>query len=251
MTTTYPRIEKMMAGYINMDAYEMTGSEDRAEQVLYYTTRVSPKALKDLLSELDEFEREHSDNLTDDFEDAFDFGAYIPDARVFFGLVREVVRAQLGEALPEAQEHCPLSESMDKWLLNVSYNALPNGAVLYVGEGVDLFGIPPNADGLVFHTGAGIFTEKPAELKQPHQVTTGGHFTLSVQDIELIRTYERELIVHALNIPRSERATKEYVRLLESILTVKGVAVGQDQTKQAFGFSVEDFIRAQESKTTR
>lgn len=96
MTTTYPRIEKMMAGYINMDAYEITGASDQAGQIRYYTTRVSPKAMKALLVELDAFEQAHNESLTNDFYEEFDFGAEITDASAFFNLVRSEVCSALG-----------------------------------------------------------------------------------------------------------------------------------------------------------
>lgn len=96
MTTKYPRIEKMMAGYINMDAYEITGASDQAGQIRYYTTRVSPKAMKALLVELDAFEQAHNENLTNDFYEEFDFGAEITDASAFFNLVRSEIYSALG-----------------------------------------------------------------------------------------------------------------------------------------------------------
>ncbi|WP_437609738.1 contact-dependent growth inhibition system immunity protein [Erwinia sp. V71] len=91
MINTYPRIHKMMGGYINMDASDITGHCDYEGQIRYYMSRVSPKALSELLTELECFEAEHRPNLSADFDKAFDYGADIEDVAHFFALIRQLV----------------------------------------------------------------------------------------------------------------------------------------------------------------
>lgn len=38
--SNFPNLKKLMAGYLNMDAVEMTGSKELKGMVEYYTTRV-------------------------------------------------------------------------------------------------------------------------------------------------------------------------------------------------------------------
>ena len=72
----FPMLEKLMAGYLNMDAVEMTGCNELKGMVEYYTTRVSKKSLYKLLSEIDMFVS-LAKNLDEEFEIRFDFGLFL------------------------------------------------------------------------------------------------------------------------------------------------------------------------------
>lgn len=252
MTTTYPRIEKMMAGYINMDAYEITGSSDLKDQVVYFTSRVSPKALRALLKELEQFEREHADSLTDDFEAAFDYGANIQDTRKFFNLVRVTVEAKLGEK-PSKMVEDP-SAAKYRWILDsgklgTSYNVISDKIFRQLAKNLDELSHRESID-TTFITGDS--KDNCFEnLKCQQYAIVPVLPDVSDEQFGLMNVYESTLARNAAFIPRSKRLTEEYVYLLETILTFKGVSVGQDTSKPAFGLSVDDFIQMQERKSTQ
>lgn len=87
-------LEKLMAGYLNMDTVEITGCKELKGMVKYYTTRVSKKSLCRLLEELDIFESLAND-LDSEFEMSFDFGFnveyYAGNTARLFEVVREIV----------------------------------------------------------------------------------------------------------------------------------------------------------------
>lgn len=90
----FPMLTKLMAGYLNMDAVEMTGYKELKGMVKYYTTRVSKKSLCRLLEELDIFEKSAND-LDSEFEMSFDFGFnveyYAGNTARLFEVIREIV----------------------------------------------------------------------------------------------------------------------------------------------------------------
>lgn len=87
----YKHIRSMMRAYINMDAFEITGSSELSGQIDYYISRVSDDTLLSLKKELIEFfvKNKDSGSLTEIFNETFDYGAEIEDAESFFQLVRE------------------------------------------------------------------------------------------------------------------------------------------------------------------
>lgn len=90
----FPMLEKLIAGYLNMDAVEMTGCNELKGMVEYYTTRVSKKSLYKLLSEIDMFVN-LANNLDEEFELRFDFGFnieyYAGDTAKLFKVIKEIV----------------------------------------------------------------------------------------------------------------------------------------------------------------
>lgn len=87
----YPRLKSLMAGYINMDSFEITGFHDIKLILEYYCTRVSPKSKKELLVEVDNFQSEYENDLDKKFESFFDYGYDIKSTKDFFSMIREVV----------------------------------------------------------------------------------------------------------------------------------------------------------------
>lgn len=250
MTKTYPRIEKMMAGYINMDAYEIAGSSDLKDQVVYFISRVSPKALRALVEELDRFEHEHADSLADDFEAAFDYGANIQDTRQFFNLVRDTVSAKLGET-PSKRVEDPSTVKyqwiLDSEKLGTSYNVISDAVFHQFAKKLDKISHWESIDTLKTKC------SKPKYLDNVKWQYVISHSIPDVSDeqLSLINEYANALVCKAAFTPRSKRVTEQYVYLLETILTFKGVTVGQDTSKPAFGLSVDDFIQMQERKSTQ
>ncbi|EHC3600248.1 TPA: contact-dependent growth inhibition system immunity protein [Klebsiella pneumoniae] len=250
MTKTYPRIEKMMAGYINMDAFEIAGSPELKDQVAYFISRVSPKALRALLDELDRFESEHADSLADDFEAAFDYGANIQDTHLFFNLVRDAVWAKLGENPSKRVEHSSAPEC--RWMLaSVKLgdycNVISDKALHQFAEKLDELSHGKSID--VLRTGDS--KHKCLENLKFKYETNHGIPDATDEQLSLIHVYTDALVRNAAYTPRSKRVTEEYVYLLETILTFKGVTVGQDTSKPAFGQSVDDFIQMHERKSTQ
>lgn len=93
--SNFPNLKKLMAGYLNMDAVEMTGSKELKGMVEYYTTRVSKKSLEGLLKEINLYV-EVASKLGDlKFEDVFDYGFDVGDEDQFFETVKAVVRKKL------------------------------------------------------------------------------------------------------------------------------------------------------------
>lgn len=94
----FPMLEKLMAGYLNMDAVEMTGYKELKGMVKHYTTRVSKKSLCRLLEELDIFEKSAND-LDSEFEKSFDFGFnieyYAGNTAKLFEVIREIIWKKL------------------------------------------------------------------------------------------------------------------------------------------------------------
>jgi len=93
----FPNLMKLMAGYLNMNAVEMTGSKELKGMVEYYTTRVSKKSLEGLLEEINLY-IEVAGKLGDlKFEDVFDYGfdVDVGDEDQFFETVKAVVRKKL------------------------------------------------------------------------------------------------------------------------------------------------------------
>ncbi|WP_312274257.1 contact-dependent growth inhibition system immunity protein [Pseudescherichia sp.] len=250
MSKTYPRIEKMMAGYINMDAYEIAGSSDLKDQVSYFISRVSPKALRALVEELDRFEREHADNLADDFEAAFDYGANIQDTQQFFNLVRDTVWAKLGEKAPRKMED--LSATGYRWILDsgklsTSYNVISDEILRQFAKKLDELSHGKSIDTLR----SGDSKHKRLENFKCMYATSHDIPDAYYKQFSLVNVYANALVHKAAFTPRSKRVTEQYVHLLETILTFKGVTVGQDTSKPAFGLSVEDIIQMQERKSTQ
>lgn len=95
--SNFPHLQKLMAGYLNEDAFEITGCRELKGMVEYYTTRVSEKSMKELLVEIDVYIE--STKMIEDakFEDIFDFGFRIVDEDAFFETVKAVVRNKLKE----------------------------------------------------------------------------------------------------------------------------------------------------------
>lgn len=93
----YPRLKKLMAGYINMDSFEITGSHDIKVILEYYCTRVSPKSKKELLVEIDNFQSEYENDLHKKFEFFFDYGYDIKSTKDFFSMIREVVEHDINK----------------------------------------------------------------------------------------------------------------------------------------------------------
>ncbi|PLR53844.1 hypothetical protein CYR52_05075 [Chimaeribacter arupi] len=89
-----------MMGYINMDAAYITGHKDFAGMVAFYTTRVSTKALRELLIEIEQYRAAHPEDLSQAFLSEFDYGAYIEDVRNFLditcGVVSDVIATAEG-----------------------------------------------------------------------------------------------------------------------------------------------------------
>ena len=246
MTTTYPRIEKMMAGYINMDAYELTGSHELDAQIRYYTTRVSPKALKELLVELRKFEAEHSGDLTDEFEDSFDFGAYIPDAKVFFDLVRTEVRARLAENSDSPSES--LTEIVQDMLDKSTYwPLLPEtiGSPKYLTK---LSTVPFENNNRAFlpvlKFTAGKLDFQTRKLDKATPVSKAIHRIFTSQDIasrivsqalpsEGSKEYQQVIILTLLQAYRDDRNSESYTQLLEQLLQVNGVDLPDNDNASA------------------
>ncbi|MGC0947145.1 hypothetical protein WKH55_22235 [Pantoea agglomerans] len=254
MTTAYPRIEKMMAGYINMDAYEMTGASDRLGQIRYYTTRVSPKAMAFLLLELDAFELAHKDNLTEDFEEAFDFGADIPDAPAFFELVRQEVTTVLASKKPELsdQNYAPLkydehTNIIDVWSLTDAATRLAE---------------------IVRSPYVHAYVPRVVKVLHWKDISSGIVKPLSATDVEKARLaieryrdrmdkpalsvlVEQMLITQARNTPSDMRRSEDYVNVLERLLELKGIDVSHPTPMITHHVDpVEAFILAQERKST-
>lgn len=247
MTKTYPRIEKMMAGYINMDADEITGSSNLKDQVAYFISRVSPKALRALIEELDQFEHEHSDSLADDFEAAFDYGANLEDTRQFFNLVRDSVWAKLGEKPSKSEEDPTAIEYvwiLDSGKLGTSYNVVSDEAFHHFAKKLDDLSLRDSLRTRVSKYKS--LDNFKCQYAINHSISD-----TSDEQFSLINVYANALVRNAAVTPRSERVTEQYVHLLETILTFKGVEVGQDTSKPAFGLSIDDFIHKQEIKFTQ
>lgn len=87
----YPRLRSLMACYINMDAFEITGFHDIDGILGYYCTRVSTKSKKELLVEVDNFENEYQIDLDDKFESFFDYGYDVGNTKALFSKIREIV----------------------------------------------------------------------------------------------------------------------------------------------------------------
>lgn len=263
MTTAFPNILKMMAGYINMDAFEITGSKDRGGQVRYFTTRVSPKTMKLLMIELDSFERLHSDDLTDQFEEAFDFGAHIPDAKAFFDLVRHEVNVALAER-GDTPLLIPTVINPEPFKGTVKHGIVPNKLLQRFVEAqtklLKLTGSP------VERTAIGVLppdwravdrNDAPTVkiVRTWDEVFSSASLTKgAVSYSALSHILEAELLRLASNTPSNKRNTEEYAILLEQLLELKGVKVEKREHKSAthaFNLSVDDFIQMQESKLTR
>lgn len=276
MTTTYPRIEKMMAGYINMDAYEIAGSSNLSDQVAYYTTRVSPKALRALLLELNDFERMHRQNLTDDFENEFDYGANITDAKAFFDLVRTKVNSILDEkSTAEAVGKQTsisggsfvgsitrrvlerLAGSFDSQILKAPQQPTNLNDTGYVGEIFRVFqtdfdkSLPTNT----------FWSKYPTVEDIPHQNSywikkVDLHDTCNIlpQYAALSQYLELRLLKAVQSTPDHMRFTEEYILLLQKLLELKGVDVKSDERdmlSNSLNTSIEDFLQQQEMKTSR
>ncbi|RRZ91030.1 contact-dependent growth inhibition system immunity protein [Erwinia sp. 198] len=84
MIDSYPRLKKLMMTYINMDAEEITGEDTLEGMLSYYATRVSGKAIRELLAEVSVFRQAYQDDLDTAFLRRFDYGADIPDVASFF-----------------------------------------------------------------------------------------------------------------------------------------------------------------------
>jgi len=255
MTTAYPRIEKMMAGYINMDAYEMTGASDRLGQIRYYTTRVSPKAMAFLLLELDAFELAHKDNLTEDFEEAFDFGADIPDASAFFELVRQEVTAVLVEKKSELRDQscAPLeceehTNIIDDWNLTegaTRWAEIMNSSLMhaYVPRVIKIFDWKDISNS----------TLKPLSSIDADKARAALQRYRSRMEIKpaLSELVEQMLITQARNTPSEKRRSEDYVKILEQLLELKGIDVSHPTPMITHHVDpVEAFIQAQERKST-
>lgn len=250
MTKTYPRIEKMMAGYINMDADEIAGSSNLKDQVAYFISRVSPKALRALVEELDQFEHEHSDSLADDFEAAFDYGANLEDTRQFFNLVRDSVWVKLGEKPSKSQEDPTAIEYvwiLDSGKLGTSYNVVSDEAFHHFAKKLDGLSLRDSIDSLRTRDSK----RKSLENLKCQYAISHSISDASDDQFSLINVYANALVRNAAVTPRSERVTEQYVHLLETILTFKGVEVGQDTSKPAFGLSIDDFIHMHGRKFTQ
>jgi len=251
MTTAYPRIEKMMAGYINMDAYEMTGASDRLGQIRYYTTRVSPKAMAFLLLELDAFELAHKDNLTEDFEEAFDFGADIPDASAFFELVRQEVTSVLAAKKSELSDQscAPLkcdehTNIIDYWNLTESAARLAeivrSPYVTRVSKVLDWKDFSYSN----VKTLSAINADKAGLAIQRYRDSMEIKPALSV-------LVEQMLITQARNTPSDMRTSEDYVKILEQLLELKGIDVSHPTPMITHHVDpLEAFIQAQERKFT-
>ena len=94
---TYKNIRTMMRAYINMDAFEITGSNEPGGQIDYYISRVSDETLSILIEELDAFEQENQRAMTEAFNEMFDYGADIEDVNAFFSLLRRKVARHFKE----------------------------------------------------------------------------------------------------------------------------------------------------------
>lgn len=101
--TTYQNIRTMMRAYINMDAFEITGSRDLDGQIDYYISRVSNKTLCLLIEEIKTFAQQNQQDITEAFNDAFDYGAEIEDANALFSLIRRKVAKHFDEAEEAAE----------------------------------------------------------------------------------------------------------------------------------------------------
>lgn len=93
--SNFPNLKKLMAGYLNMDAVEITGSKELKGMVEYYTTRVSKKSLEGLLEEINLYVGVASKFEDLKFEDVFDYGFDVGDEDQFFENVKSVVRKKL------------------------------------------------------------------------------------------------------------------------------------------------------------
>jgi len=93
--SNFPNLMKLMAGYLNMDAVEITGSKELKGMVEYYTTRVSKKSLEGLLEEINLYVEVASKFEDVKFEDMFDYGFDVGDEANFFETVKVVVRNKL------------------------------------------------------------------------------------------------------------------------------------------------------------
>lgn len=93
--SNFPHLQKLMAGYLNEDAFEITGCRELKGMVEYYTTRVSKKSLERLLEEINLY-IEVASKLGDlKFEEVFDYGFYVGNEDLFFETVKAVVRKKL------------------------------------------------------------------------------------------------------------------------------------------------------------
>lgn len=93
--SNFPNLKKLMAGYLNMDAVEMTGSKELKGMVEYYTTRVSKKSLEGLLKEINLYVGVAGKLEDLKFEEVFDYGFDVGDEDLFFETVKTVVRKKL------------------------------------------------------------------------------------------------------------------------------------------------------------
>ncbi|NIF58942.1 hypothetical protein F3J27_09125 [Enterobacter sp. Ap-916] len=269
MNTTYPRIEKMMAGYINMDACEIAGSPNLNDQVAYYTTRVSPKALRALLLELDQYEREHCKNLTDSFEDEFDYGANIPDAQAFFDLVRREVDNALGESSKtETLVHPkPNDDLLDSWPLKASersYHWVKEPTETEIAVFIDSVkaelsrkrsdNTPPIFwDNFLHHKTSLIIEDDKTTFIPQRAFHSAPRAPLPMFD-GFLQIYELNLLHKAQETPVHMRLTKEYVALLEILLEIKGVKLKKtelDSVSKEPNNLIDCYLQRHERKLTR
>ncbi|WP_456310957.1 contact-dependent growth inhibition system immunity protein [Serratia proteamaculans] len=260
MTTTYPRIEKMMAGYINMDAYEITGAEDRAGQIRYYTTRVSPKAMKALLVELDEFEQAHRERLTDDFEEEFDFGAGITDAKDFFHLVRNEVNDALGEENFVGVDLSitapfPFTDWPTVGELTVDMTWLTSGIGVRDGGNAKLRESVADSIRRSLHTEP-YMVIKPRVLTR-EEIIKGNHlepFGIIPPPIKNV-LLERSLLISLQSMSVDRRITEDYVKLLEALLDLKGIDLKKKEPELTLRplkrFKVKRLMLTHDVKPTR
>ncbi|MDN4627562.1 MULTISPECIES: contact-dependent growth inhibition system immunity protein [unclassified Erwinia] len=94
MIDSYPRLKQLMMTYINMDAEEITGEDTLEGMLRYYTTRVSGKAIRELLAEVSAFRQAYQDDLDTAFLRRFDYGADIPDVASFFSTIEQVLASK-------------------------------------------------------------------------------------------------------------------------------------------------------------
>lgn len=265
MTTTYPRIEKMMAGYINMDAAEISGSPNLNDQVSYYATRVSPKALRALLVELDQFESEHSHNLTHDFEEIFDYGANISDAKAFFGLVRNHVSHILDESTrckasgqeksdDGISEHALLKEALKRYLLldKQTDKELGESIRSYIHKKLsykanDLASVCTN-----FYYP--LTLTKDCYNKNLHVKNNEEIFKVIPEFGASSLMLEYQLLHQLQRVPENMRITEEYEDLIKALWSIKGVDFSSDlknNNSKPFAIFLKDLTKNQTRKLTR
>ncbi|AGB84182.1 Uncharacterised protein [Serratia rubidaea] len=93
----YPLLDNLMGGYFNQDADLITGSTELEGMIDYYLQGASKNLLRNLISEMDDFQTAYSDDLDKAFCERYPGDLDMSPVGEFFDVFRRRIQTVLGQ----------------------------------------------------------------------------------------------------------------------------------------------------------